>query len=165
MQVSIQHRSKSFQINAPVGTVLNPMSRVPGIPRDPVRGARIYALREELRLSRPELGERLGVSKWSIAKWEKGERLQRSNLRALAAELKTTEAYLLGMVEDSVTDSPEARFEELETQVGRLRGEVSDLAKRLQSVAASVEQLALRTPLPGEAGRQRPGKGEPRRQT
>ncbi len=61
-------------------------------------GERIYELRKKLNLTQAELGEKIGVQKAAIQKYEKGtvKNIKRDALIKLSEVLETTPEYLLG---------------------------------------------------------------------
>lgn len=61
-------------------------------------GERIYELRKKLNLTQTELGEKIGVQKAAIQKYEKGtvKNIKRDALIKLSEVLETTPEYLLG---------------------------------------------------------------------
>ena len=65
-------------------------------------GKRIHDKREECRLTMEELGEKIGVSRQAICKWEKGEvkRIDREHIDKLAKALNVTPAWLMGFNEN-----------------------------------------------------------------
>lgn len=70
-------------------------------------GDRIKALRISLDLSQEELGEKIGVKKQAIYKYETGivVNLKRSTIANLADALHTSPAYLMGWVNDPSPDA------------------------------------------------------------
>ena len=67
-------------------------------------GDRIKMKRTQLNLTQEELGQKIGVQKSAIAKYESGrvENLKRSIIYNLAKALETTPAYLMGWEDDDV---------------------------------------------------------------
>ena len=70
-------------------------------------GKRIRDKREECRLTMEELGEKVGVSRQAICKWEKGDvkRIDREHIDCLARIFHCSPAWLMGFNEneDDVT--------------------------------------------------------------
>lgn len=67
-------------------------------------GEKIYTLRKEMGLTLEQLGDRVGVGKSTVRKWENGmiANMKRNKIIAVAKALNTTPAYLMGW-EDSPT--------------------------------------------------------------
>lgn len=68
-----------------------------------ISGNRIKTLRIEMGLTQEELGEKLGLQKSAIAKYESGrvENIKRSIIQKMADVLDTTPAYLMGWEDDN----------------------------------------------------------------
>lgn len=68
-------------------------------------GDKIKSLRKKLRMTQEELGEKVGVTKATINKYETGVvvNLPRPKIEKLAEALQTTPAYLMGWEEGNVT--------------------------------------------------------------
>jgi len=143
--------------------------RVPGITADPARGARIRELRKRAGLSQEELGQRCGVTKWSVGNWESGDPIQKGNLRTLAEELGSTVEYVLDGVDPEPADSPDRHISEVSTRVSRLEVDVNerldDLAGRVAALAQSVEELLLGQRPLGQEDEQPPEADAPPGQT
>lgn len=69
-------------------------------------GEKIKAQRKAMRLTQTELGEKLGVQKNAVSKWECGRvtDIPRSKLQAMAALFGVSTAYL---IDDEVPAAPE----------------------------------------------------------
>lgn len=65
-------------------------------------GKRIYNRRIELGLSLSQLGNKVGVSKSTISRWETGkiENLRAEQISKLAIALKVSPLYLIGMSDE-----------------------------------------------------------------
>ena len=65
-------------------------------------GERIKYLRESVGLTQDELGERIGVQKSAIVKYEKGkvENIKRSSIKTMADIFGVSPCYLMGFDED-----------------------------------------------------------------
>lgn len=70
-------------------------------------GERIKARRKQLAISADTLAEKIGVSRSTVFRWEKGEieKVPAIELNTIASVLQTTAEYLIGIVDD-----PEQRF-------------------------------------------------------
>ena len=80
-------------------------------------GQRIAQKRKELGLSQEALGDRLGVSRQSIYKWESDSALPEiDKLIALSRLFGVSVGWLLGVEEDAAP-TPEATSELTETQL------------------------------------------------
>lgn len=68
-------------------------------------GRTIYALRKRKGMTQEELGQRVGVTKAQINKYETGitQNLKRSTAEAMARALEVSPAFLLGWQETSST--------------------------------------------------------------
>lgn len=66
-------------------------------------GEKIHRLRIENDLTLEELGNKIGVGKSTVRKWEKGiiANMRRDKISAIANALGTTPAYLMGWEDDS----------------------------------------------------------------
>lgn len=64
-------------------------------------GERIRDRRKLLHLTQEEFGQKLGVQKSAVAKWENGrvENIKRSTIQQMAEILDCTPAYLMGFEE------------------------------------------------------------------
>lgn len=67
-------------------------------------GEKIKTLRKELGLTQTELGEKLGVQKNAVSKWETGrvDDIPGSKVRAMAALFGVSPSYLIDDEEESV---------------------------------------------------------------
>lgn len=67
-------------------------------------GEKIKAQRKELGLTQTELGEKLGVQKNAVSKWETGrvDDIPGSKIRAMAALFGVSPSYLIDDEEDTV---------------------------------------------------------------
>ena len=65
-------------------------------------GIRIKERRKEMHMTQDELGEKLGVQKSAVAKWENGrvENIKRSVIQKMADILECSPVYLMGFEED-----------------------------------------------------------------
>lgn len=72
-------------------------------------GNRIYSLRKAKGLTQEELGQRVGVTKAQINKYETGvtQNLKRSVAEAMAKALDVSPGYLMGWTDESVTHERE----------------------------------------------------------
>lgn len=89
-------------------------------------GERIKALRNELKMTQEELGEKVGLQKSAIAKYENGRvvNLKRSMIAKLADALNCAPSYLMCMddpeekqPEQEAVDEKSARMQELLQQM------------------------------------------------
>ena len=71
-------------------------------------GERIKARRKQLSISADELAERVGVSRSTVFRWEKGdvEKIPAVELNKIAHALQTTDAYLFGAIDDPEWTGP-----------------------------------------------------------
>lgn len=67
-------------------------------------GERIFSRRKELGLTMEELGNKVGVQKSAVNKWEKGivENMKQSTIVALAKALECSPVWLCGFFDDDV---------------------------------------------------------------
>ena len=74
-------------------------------------GDRIKARRKQLHINADELAERVGVSRSTIFRWEKGEieKIPAEDLNRVASALRTTSAYLFGAIDDPDWTGPVVR--------------------------------------------------------
>lgn len=64
-------------------------------------GERIRTLRKQKRMSQAELGNQIGITPNTVAKWERGELTPRgTSIARVAKALETTSAYILGETSD-----------------------------------------------------------------
>lgn len=77
-------------------------------------GERIKARRKQLSISADELAERVGVSRSTVFRWEKGdvEKIPAKELNSIAQALQTTDAYLFGVIDDPEWTGPVVRENE-----------------------------------------------------
>ena len=70
-------------------------------------GERIKARRKQLSISADTLAEKVGVSRSTVFRWEKGEieKVPAIELNTIASVLQTTAEYLIGIIDD-----PEQKF-------------------------------------------------------
>lgn len=70
-----------------------------------ITAQRINALRKEKGMTLEELGNRVGVGKSTVRKWETGDiaNMKRDKIAKIAEALDTTPAYLLGWEKPSST--------------------------------------------------------------
>lgn len=89
-------------------------------------GSKIYALRTEQGMTLEELGNKVGVGKSTVRKWEQGiiGNMRRDKLVKVAEALGTTPSYLLGWEEKEDKNVTMARFY-------RRYEELSDLKKAM----------------------------------
>lgn len=109
-------------------------------------GQRIAAKRKELGLSQIELGERMGVSRQSVSKWEADAAIPEiDKLIALSKLFHVSVGWLLGVEEDGAPEAaPEQTFSQREWEIiDRLTQEKPRLPKWLLPLAAGVTALAL----------------------
>lgn len=84
-------------------------------------GTRIKELRIAAGLTQEELGEKIGVKKAAVHKWESGitQNLKRSTIQQLANLFDVSPAYIMGMRDNP---EPEQKFDpELEAYLEHLR--------------------------------------------
>lgn len=88
-------------------------------------GIKIKKMREAMRLTQQELGQRIGVDKSLVSFWEKGERTPSLDLLIkIASVFHTTTDYLLGLSSRNmidVTGIPEEGVEILRMTVNMLK--------------------------------------------
>lgn len=88
-------------------------------------GDRIKFLREQCEMTQEELGEKIGVQKSAIRKYEKGsvENIKRSSIKIMADLFGVSPCYLMGWDEDEgkIKElSEEVKFiEKIQTQYGK----------------------------------------------
>ena len=93
-------------------------------------GDRIKYLREQAGLTQEELGEKIGVQKSAIRKYEKGsvENIKRSSIKIMADLFNVSPCYLMGWDEDEEQVkqlSEEVRLiEKIQMQYGKLVVEI-----------------------------------------
>ena len=80
-------------------------------------GERIKYLRESIGMTQDELGEKIGVQKSAIVKYEKGkvENIKRSAIKTMAEIFNVSPCYLMGFDED------EDEIKTISTQVALLQ--------------------------------------------
>jgi transcriptional regulator with XRE-family HTH domain len=109
---------------------------------------RIANRRKELDISADRVAEVLGVSRATIYRYESAyiEKIPVAILASLAAVLRTTPAYLLGLVDDPNADINSSHAEKkLDTISGDEPGEEHrDLHRQLMSAVADLDVDALR---------------------
>lgn len=68
---------------------------------------RIYSVRKEFGWTMKELGDKVGVSKSTINKWEKGhiETIKRPTIEKLAIALKCSPSWLMGFDDEHLPDN------------------------------------------------------------
>lgn len=68
-------------------------------------GEKIKKLRKEKKMTLEQLGEKVGVGKSTVRKWENGmiSNMRRDKIAKLANALDTTPAWLMGWEDDEVT--------------------------------------------------------------
>jgi transcriptional regulator with XRE-family HTH domain len=102
--------------------------------------ARIVTAREALGLSAPQLAERIGTTRATIAAWEAGRSQPRTNrLVTLAGILSVSPSWLLsGLGTGPMAATPATRIEAMENGIAELRhlssriaAQVDDLEQRL----------------------------------
>lgn len=80
-------------------------------------GEKMRMLRLQQKLTLEEVGERVGVGKSTVRKWESGQiaNMRRDKIALVAKALNTTPAYLMGWDEDGTELAPksEPKQEEL----------------------------------------------------
>ena len=108
-------------------------------------GNRIKQLRTSLGMSQEELGEKIGVQKAAIHKYESGIviNLKRSAIDKLAKALKTTPAYLMGWTSVPSDDSAAGEKEKTSTKGGLSEEEVR-LISRLREAPKAVRETIYR---------------------
>lgn len=73
---------------------------------------KIKELRKEKKLTQEELAEKINVTKLTISRWERGERVPKSDkAQQLADFFNVSVAYMLGYTENSVIYDDEQIFE------------------------------------------------------
>lgn len=110
----------------------------------PGRGERIRIAREARGLSQEELGDAIGSSQGTVSEWEKDDerRIQRSNLKALARELRTTEEWL----QRGTGQPPTLTRERPERPYISVSGGKEEAAARLDALTADLTLLNLIQP-------------------
>lgn len=75
-------------------------------------GKRIFAKRNEVKMSQQQLADALHVSKSTISRYESGDidKIPSNHILTLAKVLKTTSAYLLGSNDDAIHEKPEEKY-------------------------------------------------------
>lgn len=96
-------------------------------------GQRIKQLRVQKGFSQEELGEKIGVKKAAINKYETGivVNLKRSTLIKLADALDTTPVYLM-WGDDDQTKPADTALDELDNELLKLASKLTDEQKRRQ---------------------------------
>lgn len=71
-------------------------------------GNKIYNLRISKGMSLEELGNKVGVGKSTVRKWEKGiiANMRRDKIALIAAALDVSPAYLMGWTEEEHIEAP-----------------------------------------------------------
>ena len=85
----------------------------------------IHKRRLELGLTYEELGDKIGVGKSTVRKWETGmiENLKRSNIAALAKALDISPALLMGWEDNSEDNNTKKEDNSLYTVAAHFEGE------------------------------------------
>lgn len=109
-------------------------------------GQRIAAKRKELGLSQIELGEKMGVSRQSVSKWEADAAIPEiDKLIALSKLYGVSVGWLLGVEGDAAPeDSPEQTFTDREWEIiDRLTQEKPQVPKWLMPLTAGAAAVSL----------------------
>lgn len=96
-------------------------------------GEKIKNKRLDLNMTQDELGEKIGVQKSAVAKYESGrvENLKRSTIIKLAQALNTSPAYLMGW-EEEVSNINDVKSENLEiASIMNRDGKISDIMNEI----------------------------------
>jgi len=124
-------------------------------------GARIESERERLGFTQEELGQRLGVDRKTVNRWENGRSPDAENLAKLAVLLGRSADYLLGLEEQR--DSAERKAGVREGMAIAAEA-VRELAATLDASDVGATLRAFRAAVaakPGELGpRDRPAKAQ-----
>ncbi len=123
---------------------------------DPERGARIQTLRLALDLNQKTLGEMVGVSQSAVSLWERGGRIERAHLVALAGALQTTLRHITKGEDDRGARSASVgvtslALERVERRQEALDKRLNDVQEQLAAIRALLEEIVLRLPLGSEA--------------
>ena len=104
-------------------------------------GEKIKTLRKELGLTQTELGEKLGVQKNAVSKWETGrvDDIPGSKIRSMAALFGVSPSYLIDDEEDAVRfdDFTYAMFNETKDLPEEKKQMLLDMAKFMRQQANS----------------------------
>jgi transcriptional regulator with XRE-family HTH domain len=112
---------------------------------------RIFDKRKELGLTMEELGEKSGVSKSTINKWEKGQigSIKSQNITALANALSVSPLWLMG-IEDDTTYSDNLvsyltpKFPKVDAGSSQSLTSIEDVEHRLSfATLEELERIAL----------------------
>lgn len=77
-------------------------------------GQKIYNLRAQKGMTLEELGNKVGVGKSTVRKWENGiiANMKRDKISKVAEALDTTPAYLMGWEEETQEQAPMTKLEQ-----------------------------------------------------
>lgn len=94
---------------------------------------RIKFLREQAGLTQEELGEKIGVQKSAIRKYEKGEvkNMKRSSIRILSDLFNVTPTYLMGWDDEKEISLEVKLIEQIQTQYGKSAVEMLSMFTKL----------------------------------
>ena len=100
-------------------------------------GQKIKTLREQQNMTLEELGNKVGVGKSTVRKWETGiiANMKRDKIAKVAKALGVTPSYLMGWDENeqSQTEYPQDELGRIEFSYGRSTKEALDLYMQLDS--------------------------------
>lgn len=121
-------------------------------------GERIRYLRESKGMTQEELGEKIGVQKSAIRKYEKGEvqNIKRSNIKKLADIFGVNPTYLMCLEDEPQTAeeqnlAAEVRFlEEIQSKYGKKAVKMLELLSMLNESGQkkAIEQLEMISEIP-----------------
>ena len=109
-------------------------------------GERIKGLRLELGVTQKELGEKIGVEKSTINKYELGKiAIPYKKIEKIAAALETTPAYLMGWEEEDKTkDEIDREAQEMLDAYNRASPEIRAAIQRiLCTISTEAAQVAF----------------------
>lgn len=88
-------------------------------------GQKIKTLREQRGMTLEELGEKVGVGKSTVRKWETGmiANMRRDKIAKIAAALDTDPAYLMGWTSPSIVDR---KFTHIQEEMNETFSRLSD---------------------------------------
>ena len=121
-------------------------------------GERIRYLRESKGMTQEELGEKIGVQKSAIRKYEKGEvqNIKRSNIKKLADIFGVSPTYLMCLEDEQQTAeeqnlSTEVKFlEDIQSRYGKNAVKILELFSLLNESGQkkAIEQLEMISEIP-----------------
>lgn len=107
-------------------------------------GQKIYALRKEKGMTLEELGDKVGVGKSTVRKWENGmiANMKRDKILKISEVLGVSPGYLMGWEDPIATQQDNFSLSNIEKEIVTEYRKADDITKAMVLRALSIDEAA-----------------------